>query len=162
MEPAIRDALAKAELIYQKGGDDSADFWLSNDGVVFVVVEGQVVTLYRAEYGFDTEIDRRVCRDLRQALGKAKTRLVSAEDILGRSALELRAQIETMDAERRQLEARLQVLQSKENKLREHQTMLEREVDARRREVEGYAQKLVYSVAYRLEWTGQNIQRMTG
>lgn len=162
VEVAIREAFGKAELIYQKRGDEPADFWLSNDGVIFVVVDGQVVTLYKAEYGFDPEIDQRICRELRQALGKAKTRLANAEDIAGRYALELRTQIDAIEAERRQLEARFQVLQSKENKLREHQTMLEREVEARRREVEGYAQKLVYSVAYRLEWAGQNIQRMTG
>lgn len=146
-------------MIYYEGGDPSTDFYLV-DNIVFVVIGKQIVTVYRSEYGFGSEIDRRICDELTQALAGATQRLRAAETVMEKNVLKACGEIEKIASERRQLELRLKVLQSRENKLTEYQAEQARALDEVRYEVESYAKKLVYSVTYRLEWA--NLQRMTG
>ncbi|MDZ4042884.1 MAG: hypothetical protein U1D96_05240 [Eubacteriales bacterium] len=146
-------------MIYYEGGDPSTEFYLVDD-IVFVAIGKQIVTVYRSEYGFGSEIDRKICDELKQSLAGATQRLKAAETAMEKNVLKACGEIEKIASERRQLELRLKVLQSRENKLTEYQAEQGRALDEVRYEVESYAKKLVYSVTYRLEWA--NLQRLTG
>lgn len=158
-ESALRDAFNQATLVYQEGGDLPTQFYLKDD-IVFVVVETQIVTVYRAEYGFGGDIDRRICDELKRKLADAQGRLEKAEAAAKKITLSVQQQIDRIQSERRRLELRLKTLESRENKLMETLTQEGRKLDELRHEVGSYARKLVYSIAYRLEWS--KLQKMTG
>lgn len=162
-ETAIRDALNQAEWIYQADQDGKLTDFFMLDDIVLVVADGCVVTVFRAEYGFGPEIDQRVCQELKAALAAAREKLDRARDAAKAHAAAVAGEREAIEGERRRLEARLEVLRARENRLLEAQAEHDRQVEELEHEVESYARKLVYSLAYRLEWAANpKVRQMTG
>ncbi len=158
---AVADAVIRAELLYRKPEEDGqiVEFYLLDD-VVLVAKNNTVLTVFRAEYGFNAEIDRQVCTQLKLALAGAREELRRAREEAEQHATAAQDQLDRINAERQQLEARLQMLRARENKLLEEQTELDRRVDELEHLVESYAMKIVYSVLYRSEWTSGKVKQL--
>ncbi|MDI6711487.1 MAG: hypothetical protein QME76_12540 [Bacillota bacterium] len=148
----IIDTFGRAKLIYTEAGEDGeTEFWLAED-IVLVVIAKSVVTVFKADWGFGEDINRIVAERLVAKLLDLRDRRSKVAERIGRETVEIDRQLEEVRDDTERLNAEMERLKAKARKLRHYKDELEKQLVALDREIETVAKRLVYSVAYRLEW----------
>lgn len=127
-----------------------SDFYVNGD-IIFVVKSENVITVYKADYGFGESIDREICGrllkqvlELNEQIEKESSRIEDECDALER---EMRA----VDDEITILSARIDQLTSKSNKLTEQMNELRRGLKTLEAERDCQAKKLVFTPGWKVE-----------
>lgn len=127
-----------------------ADFHVFND-IIFVSNSGTVMTVYRANYGFDDEINREVCARLKKKVLELSRQVESKnlkvdEEIRGIPHL-----INQINDQIKVYEAKIAELTSRKNRLNEQISELRRGIDSIVAERDCQAKRLVFTLPLKSE-----------
>lgn len=127
-----------------------ADFYVNGD-IIFVGKGGNVLTVYRANYGFGDEIDREICTRLLHQVLELNRHVEEESSRIEAECEELTREAMKIDDEIRFLEARINQLTSKKNKFNEQINELRRGLKVLEAQRDCQAKKLVFTPGWKVE-----------
>lgn len=127
-------------------------FYLADDIILVTDTEcTKIITLYRVEYGFSKVINKSILYDLLIEHEMAEVNYMQIKENRSEEKKDLLNSRDNLDIEIKSLEETLKALKESRNSLDNYITNFDYEEIKARSEIDTLAQKIVYSINYKLE-----------
>lgn len=134
----------------QLGDNITRSYWINGDLILVTDVdETCLITLYRADFGFPPETNRRVIQDLIGEIEELRSVLCDRQRELNDTLHTCDRQIDEIDARLKELEAQMELLRQQKKVLQEERAAAAKEAQPILREIDRYAVMLCNTVQYR-------------
>jgi len=152
LDPKISQIQEEGELIFTGSFGDfpECDYYINGD-IIMPCKDGAILTIYRAEYGFDDEINSKITSELVKGIRKLKGRYQKEGERIAKRVERRQRDIDLIDNDIANLEKKLARLKEKKE-IVEKQLQLDRaQQSSVLDDIQSFAYKLCYSVNFRME-----------
>ncbi|HHV36125.1 MAG TPA: hypothetical protein GXX59_11265 [Syntrophomonadaceae bacterium] len=152
LDPKISKIQEEGELIFTGafGEFPECDYYINGD-IVMPCRDGAILTVYRAEYGFDDKLNDKITSELVKEIKRLKKRYQKEGERIAKRVERRQRDIDLVDSDIANVEKNLSRLKEKKE-LIERQLQLDKaQQDSILDDIRNLAYKLCYSVNFRME-----------
>lgn len=152
LDPKISEIQEKGELIFTGSfGDFSECDYYINDSIIMPCREGNILTVYVAEYGFDDKINKKITSELVKEIKRLRDRYQKEGERIAKRVARRQRDIDLADNDIANLEKKLTLLKEKKESIEKQLQLDKAQQNSILDDIQNLAYKLCYSMNFRME-----------